>query len=112
MSSSFTSEIMDDELNIILLELAPDEEHARYASIEGWLNLTPEAKNAVQLRSAHPANWNEPRQYTYESEHYATYVCNFCYNFVASVDKSIVIKKETPSIECTRELVLNRIATN
>ena len=41
MSSSFTSEIMDDEVNTILLELTPDEEHPRYASLEGWLNLTP-----------------------------------------------------------------------
>ena len=92
MSSSFTSEIMEDELTI-LLELTPDEEHPRYTSLEGWSDLTPEAQNAVKLRYADPANWNEPLQYTCESEHYATYVFNYCYNFVASVDKSVVKKK-------------------
>ena len=43
MSSSFNSEIMDDELNTILLELTPDDEHPRYPSLEGWSDLTPEA---------------------------------------------------------------------
>ena len=50
MSSSFTSEIMDDELNTILIELNPDDEHPRYTSLEGWSDLTPEAQNAVKLR--------------------------------------------------------------
>ena len=40
MSSSFTSEIMEDELNTVLLELTPDVEHPRYPSLKGWLNKT------------------------------------------------------------------------
>ena len=43
MSSSFTSEFFDDELNKVLLELTPEEVHPRYTSLEGWSDLTPEA---------------------------------------------------------------------
>ena len=89
MSSSFISEFMDDEINNILLELAPDDKHPRYTSLEGWSDLTPEAQNAVKLRYADPANWNELIQYTCDS----TYVCSYCFNHVASVDKSVVKKK-------------------
>ena len=90
MSSSFKSDIMDDDLNTELLELTPDDEHPRYTSLEGWLDLTPEAQAAVQKRYADPENWNEPKQYTCNSDNYATYVCNYCYKFVASVDMSVV----------------------
>ena len=91
MSSSFNSEIMDDELSTVLLNLTPDD--PRYTSLEGWLDLTPEAQAAVQLRYADPANWNEPKQHTCVSEHYATYVCNYCYKFVASIDMSLVLTR-------------------
>ena len=50
MSSSFNSEIMDDELSTVLLNLTPDD--PRYTSLEGWLDLTPEAQATVQLRYA------------------------------------------------------------
>ena len=90
MSSSFNSEIVEDELHTVLLNLTPDEVHPRYTSLEGWSNLTPEAQAAVQLRYADPANWKEPIQHTCESEHYVTYVCNYCYKFVASFDMSVV----------------------
>ena len=94
MSSSFTSEFMDDELNTVLLNLTPDEVHPRYTSLEGWLNLTPEAQNAVQMRYADAANWKERIQHTCKSENYSTYVCNYCYNFVASVDKSVLVTQK------------------
>ena len=68
MSNSFTSEFMDDDLTSILLELTPDDENARYTSLEGWSDLTQEAQNAVKLRNAYPANWNESIQHTYDSE--------------------------------------------
>ena len=86
MSSSFTSEFFDDELSTVLLNLTPDD--PRYTSLEGWSNLTPEAQAAVQLRYTDPANWNEPKQHTCVSEHYATYVCNYCYKFVSSYKKT------------------------
>ena len=91
MSSSINSEIMEDELHTVLLNLTPDD--PRYTSLEGWSNLTLEAQNAVQLRYADPENWNEPKQHTCVSEHYATFLCNYCYNFVASFDLSKVKKK-------------------
>ena len=91
MSSSFNSEIIEDELNTVLLQLTPDD--PRYTSLEGWSNLTPEAQAVVQMRYSDPANWSEPIQHTCYSEHYATYVCNYCYKFVASVDMSLVKPK-------------------
>ena len=94
MSSSLISEFMDDEINNILLELAPDDKHPRYTSLEGWSDLTPEAQNAVKLRYADPANWNELIQYTCDSENYATYVCNYCFNYVASVKKNAGLQVE------------------
>ena len=93
MSSSFTSEFFDDELSTVLLELTPEEVHPRYTSLEGWSNLTPEAQAAVKMRYADLKNWKEPIQQTCVSEHYATFLCNYCYNFVASFDLSKVKKK-------------------
>ncbi len=93
MSSSFNSEIMEDELNTVLLNLTPDEVHSRYTSLEGWSDLTPEAQAAVQMRYADPANWSESKQHTCCSEHYATFLCNYCYKFVASIDMSKVKKQ-------------------
>ena len=92
MISFFTSEFMDDEINNILLELTPDDINARYTSLEGWTDLTPEAQYAVKLRYADPVNWNEQIQYICDSENYATYVCSYCFNYVESVDKSVVKK--------------------
>ena len=46
MSSSFNSEIMEDELNTVLLNLTPEEVHPLYTSLEGWLDLTPEAQGS------------------------------------------------------------------
>ena len=91
MSSSFNSEIMDDDLNTVLLNLTPDDENPRYTSLEGWSDLTPEAQAAVQKRYADPENWKEPKQHTCHSEFYSTYVCNYCYKFVASIEKSVVV---------------------
>ena len=34
MSSSFNSEIVEDELHTVLLNLTPDEVHPRYTSLE------------------------------------------------------------------------------
>jgi len=87
MSNSFNSEIMEDELNTVLLSLTPDD--PRYTSLEGWSDLTLEAQAAVQMRYADAGNWNELIQHTCASEHYATLVCNYCYNFVASFDLSL-----------------------
>ena len=99
MSSFFTSEHPDngedvngDDLNSdvniyqlpvpnffevlnVLLELTPDDAEARYTSVEGWSNLTQEAQNALKLRYTDPAKWNEPIQFTSDSDIYATYVC-------------------------------------
>ena len=86
MSSSFNSEIMNDEVHTVLLNLTPDD--PRYTSLEGWSNLTPVAQDAVHLRYADPTNWNKPKQHTCYSEHYATYVCNYCYKFVSSYKKT------------------------
>ena len=94
MSSSFTSEFLDDELSTVLLELTPEEVHPRYTSLEGWSDLTPEAQAAVQMRYADPENWNEPKQHTCYSEHYAIYVCNYCYKFVVSIDMSVVVTRQ------------------
>ena len=114
MSSSFTTEFLEDELNTVLLELTPEEVHPRCTSLEGWSDLTPEAQAAVQMRYADPANWSEPIQHTCYSEHYATYVCNYCYKFVASIDMSKVKKKNilgTPFLDCIRKFVLKIIVT-
>ena len=95
MSSSFNSEIMEDDPNTVLLNLTPDEQvHPRYASLEGWSNLTPEAQAAVQFRYSDLENWKDPKQHTCVSDHYATYVCNYCYKFVASIDMSVVVTRQ------------------
>ena len=55
MSRSFNSEIVEDELHTVLLNLTPDD--PRCTSLEGWSNLTPEAQAAVQFRYSDPENW-------------------------------------------------------